>query len=232
MKKNTLIIALAVIVAILLFMGGCALGKRDCGVPTVKTEIRYVLKTDTLPVTVPGATKYIKGKEVVVIKSDRQKDSLLVAQQVKIDNTEKLLDYYKGQFEALASAGVGDVITSDPPQVEKSGEAVSKDSSVVVRWRVTVEGEMKDGTTEEPNPYFEIESLQKQTIERVDASKPYSLGAGIGAKLGMDGKGLDAVPMVYLRKNQTTWFGRYHIKGQAVEVGVAKGFDFGKRKKN
>ncbi len=232
MKKNSLIAIGAVVIAILLFVVGCSIGKRGCGVSTVKTEIRYVLKTDTLPVTLPGQTKYVQGKEVIVIKSNPQKDSLLVQQQRKIDNTEKLLDYYRGQYEALASAGVGDVITGTPPEVQKSGEVMSNDSTVVVRWKVTVQGEMPDGTKEDPNPYFEIDAMQKQTIETVDASKPYSLGAGIGASLGTDGKGLDAIPMLYVRKNQTTWFGRYHIKGQAVELGVAKGFDFGKRKKD
>lgn len=229
-SKNTIVIAAGVVLAILLFFAGCSIGKRSCPSATIKEVVKYILKTDTLSITVPGKTTYKNGKEVVIIKSDEQKDSLLVAQQRKIDNTEKLLDYYRTQYEALAEAGVGDIITGEPPQVQKSGESLSKDSMVVVRWRVTVEGDMPDGTEAEPNPYFEVESFQKQSIQTVDATKPYALGAGIGTALGIDGKGLDVIPSLHFRKNKTVWFGRYHLNTKAVEVGLSKEVQFGKQK--
>lgn len=234
--KQILAVAGGVIILILACMGGCAIGKRTC--PSATVEIQrdtiYKLVSDTFNVTTPGETIVLPGRERVRIESDTQLVRLMAETQKKALEHEKMAEYWRASFEALAGAGIGDIIIVEPPHVVKSGTAKSTDGTALIDYKI----ELYDSTawvagdSLHPNPKFLVHGLEMQTSSQFTTDSSKRNAIGIGAMAGSNtalGK-IDVGAMLHVRIGKTSVYSGYFVRDKFVVVGASTEVQFGKRK--
>ena len=236
LSRNQIGIIAAIIIAIIALWGGCKIGQRSCGASVVKVErdTFYQLVTDTFKVTEKGETIPLPAKEKILIQSDTQLVRLLAETQKRVIEAEKKAEYYRSVFEALAEAGVGDVIAVEPPHVVKKGSAKSTDGTAIINYQIELFDSTAwvDGDSLHPNPVFTVTGMEMQTASKfeTDTSKKNAIGIGgmVGSTTALDK--IDVGGMLHVRIGKTTVYTGYFVRDKFVIVGANKEFQWGKKK--
>lgn len=236
LNKKTLTIASIAIAILLSMWGGCKLGQRSCGasVVSIQRDTIYKLVVDTFNVTTKGETIRLPAKEKILIQSDTQLVRLLAETQKKALDAEKKAEYYRSVFEALAEAGVGDVIATEPPHVVKKGTAKSTDGTAIINYQVELYDSTAwvDGDSLRPNPIFTVTGMEMQTSSKfnTDTSKRNAIGVGgmVGSTTNLDK--IDVGAMLHVRVGKTTVATGYFVRDRFVVASISRELQWGKKR--
>ena len=235
LNRNQWLIAAAIIIAIVLFWGGCQMGKRSASCDTCPTKTETVYVTDLDTVFQKGKSTVVKDpfKVTIVIRDTSQLDSLKRAASAREEELLTQLDFYRDLKAALDSAGVGDVIEAKPPHYDVTGEALAEDGTTRVRYSITVldTSAIVQGTPTKPNPRFFVEINKPVTVDMPERSANCArFAVGGGFLFGMDGSNLNGMPLVKLRINNVEMLGAYDVRGKMWMFGAGAEVQFGKKK--
>lgn len=237
LNKKTLTIASIAIAILLSMWGGCKLGQRSCGasVVSIQRDTVYKLVVDTFNVTTKGETIQLPGREKIKIVSDTQLVRLLAETQKKVLDAEKKAEYYRSVFEALAEAGVGDIIAAEPPHVVKTGTAKSTDGNAIIEYKVELTDSTAwvNGDSLHPNPIFTVTGMEMQTSSKFNTDSSKRNAIGIGSMVGgaTDFGKIDVGATLHVRVGKTTVATGYFVRDRFVVASISREFQFGKPKK-
>jgi len=225
----------AIIIAIIVFWGGCQMGKRSASCQNCPTQTETVYITDLDTVFQKGKSTIVKDpfKIEIIIRDTAQLDSLRRAAREREQELLTQLDFYRELKAALDSAGVGSIISAEPPHFEVTGEALAEDGTTIVRYSITVtdSSAIEPGTPEKPNPRFFVEINKPVTFDAPIAQencKRFAVGGGF--LFGSNGSNINGMPLVKVRVKNVEVLGAYDVRGKMWMFGAGTEVQFGKKK--